>query len=253
MLIACPRCETTFTLPEALYQPGKKARCSNCGLVFAMSAPATEPAAAPAEKMSPPAADFASVQEPSFHVKHRKALIGVVALFLLLCLSYGLFLIIGSFSAKPPAAENRMQGQEGAPVAQAEHDRLISSISLDEIRQFQVENVQVGRIMVIQGVAVNVSSSHKDFITIEARILDANGNTLGQPVQQLCGVPLTLFQLQSLSVDELRAALNNRITILTYNTNIPPGGQVPFVVIFPSPPDNMRQFEVRVISVQDAG
>jgi len=28
---------------------------------------------------------------------------------------------------------------------------------------------------------------------------------------------------------------------------------VPFVVVFPSPPANMKQFEVRVISVRDAG
>ena len=255
MLIVCPRCETTFTLPDALYKPGKKARCSNCGLVFAMSAPVLEnrSAAASVEKVQPVAVPAPDKKLP-FHVRYRKALTGSTALFLLFFLGYGAWLIIGSFAggSKAPVAEHQTQGQEEAP-AQAGHERLISGISLGEIRQFQVDNTLVGKIMVIQGVAVNVSDSYKDFITIEARILDANGNTLGEPVQQLCGVSLTLFQLQSLNAEELRTTLNNRITILTYNTSIAPGGTVPFVVIFPSPPANMKKFEVRVISVRDAG
>ena len=260
MLIACPRCETTFTVPDTLYKPGKKARCSNCGLVFAMSASVPEEglAAAPVEKAQPsPIVAPALDKKTPFHVRYRKVLAGTAALFLLFLLGYGVWLIIGSFTGDPtaPVTERQTQEQKGAEgaLAQAESERLLSGISLDEIRQFQVDNTLIGKIMVIQGVAVNVSDSYKDFITIEARILDANGRTLGEPVQQLCGVSLTLFQLQSLSAEELRATLNNRITILTYNTNIAPGGRVPFVVVFPSPPANMKQFEVRVISVRDAG
>ena len=259
MLIACPRCETTFTLPDALYKPGKKARCSNCGLVFAMSAPAPEkgPAAAPVEKAPPPPVTVPAPEKKlPFHVRYRKALAGAAAFLLLLLLGYGVWLIIASFvggSKAPVAAPAEGQQEQAGAAQQADLERLISGISLDEIRQFQVDNTLIGKIMVIQGVAVNTSDSYKDFITIEARILDANGRTLGEPVQQLCGVSLTLFQLQSLSVEELRTTLNNRITILTYNTNIAPRGIVPFVVVFPSPPANMKKFEVRVISVRDAG
>jgi hypothetical protein len=201
-----------------------------------------------ASAVVPPVAD-----KKSPLVRYRKPLIGVAALFLLLFLGYGVWLVVGSFSggSEVPVVENKKQEQNGTP-AQAENERLLSGISLDEIRQFQVDSAVIGKIMVIQGVAINNSDTYKDFITVEARILDANGNTLGEPVQQLCGVPLTLFQLQSLSIEELQAALNNRITILTFNTNISPGGRVPFVVVFPSPPANMKKFEVRVISVQNA-
>jgi len=224
-----------------------------------MSASASEKGpAVPVEKTQSSPVDVpASEKKPPFHLRYRKALAGTAAAFLLLFLGYGVWLIIGSFSGGPTAsvatsgAERQTQGQEGA--GGAGQDPILSGISLDEIRQFQVDNTQIGKIMVIQGIAVNVSDSYKDFITIEARILDGNGHTLGEPVQQLCGVSLTLFQLQSLSAEELRATLSNRITILTYNTNIAPGGSVPFVVVFPSPPANMKQFEVRVISARDAG
>jgi len=216
---------------------------------------AAAPAKAPARETPPPPAD-PPVAGKKFSLatllQYRKALIGVAALFLLLFLGYGVWLIVGSFLGGPkqqPVVETKQQEQAAAPAV---NEDLISSISLDEIRQFQVDNAVIGRIMVIQGVAVNTSNIHKDFIVVEARILDGDGNTLGQPIQQLCGVPLTLFQLQSLSAEELNAALNNRITILTYNTNIPPGERVPFVVVFPAPPANMKRFEVRVISVQDA-
>jgi hypothetical protein len=217
-----------------------------------MAAP-EKPATTPAQETQPSAAVPPVTDKKSPLVRYRKPLIGVTALFLLLFLGYGIWLIVGSFSggSAPPVTENKKQEQEGTP-AQTENERLLSPISLDEIRQFQVDNAVIGKIMVIQGVAVNTSDIHKDFITVEARILDADGNTLGEPVQQLCGVPLTLFQLQSLSAEELKAALNNRITILTFNTNIPPGGRVPFVIVFPSPPANMKKFEVRVISVRDA-
>ncbi|MDR2800397.1 MAG: zinc-ribbon domain-containing protein, partial [Desulfovibrio sp.] len=36
MIIVCPRCETTFSLPDELYRPGRKSRCSQCGHVFVM-------------------------------------------------------------------------------------------------------------------------------------------------------------------------------------------------------------------------
>lgn len=256
MLIVCPRCETTFSLPDTLFNSGKKARCSNCGLVFPMSAPQGSPQAPEAETLPPPsppeAASGTEGAKTSFLLKYRKFLAGGAALFLLLFLGYGAWLVFSSFSHD--SGESSVAGQQTRQDAEARADteRLISSVSLDEIRQFQVDNTQIGKIMVIQGIAVNISETNKDFIAIEARILDVNGNTLGEPVQQLCGVPLTLFQLQSLSAEDLKNTLGNRITILTYNTNVPPGGKVPFVVVFPSPPAAMKKFEVRVISVQDA-
>lgn len=34
MIVACPRCDTRFDIPDDKYRPGRKARCSHCGNVF---------------------------------------------------------------------------------------------------------------------------------------------------------------------------------------------------------------------------
>lgn len=251
MFITCPKCETTFSLPDDLYAPGKKARCSQCGNVFAMQA---EPEASPDPEqgigeVAPPVERSA----PKTRRKLLPALVSLVAAILLVLLGYGGYLIYNAVTAPPDlTAEQATGNAESVPSPETDaYERLINSISLDEIRQFLVDNVAVGKLMVIQGLAVNVSDTSKDYITVEARILDGNNRVLAR-AQQICGVPLTLFQLQSLSEVELKEALDNRITILTNNTNIPPGGKVPFVIVFPSPPASMRTFEVRVIDAQDS-
>lgn len=251
MLIVCPQCETTFSLPDELFKPGKKARCSQCGNVFAMTAPAPEPASPdPAPGIGENAPPAPKRTLPSVK-KYRKPLLGGAAALLVLLLAYGGWLVFKSFTggdAGGPAVADQKPAQ---PDRQEEYERLINSISLDEIRQFLVDNAQIGRLMVIQGVAVNITPGNKDYVTIDARVLDDKGNVLDQQ-RQLCGVPLTLFQLQSLSESEIKESLSNRITILTNNTNIPEGGRVPFVVVFAKPPETMRTFEVRVIDARDS-
>lgn len=234
-----------------MFRPGKKARCSQCGNVFSMTAPAPEPASPdPAPGIGQTMAPAKKLGLPSL-AKSRKALMGGLAGLLLLLLAYGGWLIITSFSGGEGSETAASDQTPARSDRQEEYERLVNSISLDEIRQFLVENAQIGRLMVIQGVAVNISPGNKDYVTIDARVLDEKGNVLAQQ-RQLCGVPLTLFQLQTLSESELKESLNNRITILTNNSNIPEGGRVPFVVVFPNPPETMRTFEVRVIDVRDS-
>lgn len=254
MIIACPRCETSFSLPDEMYKPGKKARCSQCGNVFPMSeqepeiiqddiAPAFGDTAAPALSKAAPV---------PLWKKHFTVLIATASVLLVLILGYGGFLMYRSFTTASSGTKPVEEQAKGArSEKQAEFERLISSISLDEVRQFVVDNAKIGRIAVIQGVAINVSQTPKEYIAIEAKLLDSNKRVLAQ-VRQLCGVPLTLFQLQYLSEAELNQTLTNRIAILTNNTNIPAGGKVNFAAVFTKVPDNMRTFEVRVIDVREA-
>lgn len=253
MLIVCPRCETTFTLSDELFKQGKKARCSNCGLVFPMTAPESEPGA-PAAKREAFSQENSRAQGRSvLRSTFRKPLLAAAAVFLLLLLSYGTWLIVSSFSGSSGHESAVTADKRESGAADEDHARLIRSVTLDDVLQFLVDNTEAGKIMVIQGMAKNISETPKDFIAVEGRILDGEGRVLGEPVQQLCGVALTLFQLESLSTEEIHSTLNNRVTILTYNTNVPPGGRVPFVLVFPSPPADMKKFEVRVINVQEAG
>ncbi|SBV94610.1 conserved hypothetical protein [uncultured delta proteobacterium] len=66
MIVTCPQCETKFDIPDDKYRPGRKARCSNCGNVFALpeldDAVSPEGAAAPAgmAAATPPRAEEAA-------------------------------------------------------------------------------------------------------------------------------------------------------------------------------------------------
>ena len=250
MIIACPRCETGFSLPDEQYRPGKKARCSQCGNIFPMPKDDRETATSSGfgETAVPVKAEASLVDKRK---KYLPFIIAAAALCLLLVLGYGGFLVYRSFTSTPGHTTQQDDTPRPDAAKQAEFERLISAISLDEVRQFVVDNAAIGRLAVVQGMAINVSQAPKEYIAVEARLLDANKRVLAQ-VQQLCGVPLTLFQLQSLSEQELQQALNNRISILTNNTNIPPGGKVSFMLVFTKIPTNMRTFEVRVIDVREA-
>ncbi|MDR1947141.1 MAG: zinc-ribbon domain-containing protein [Desulfovibrio sp.] len=251
MLVTCPRCETTFFLPDELFKPGKKARCSNCHNVFPLYVqPVVQPA--PATEDLPPLPPGGR-EAGGRKVRSGKALSAVFALaaaVLLVLLGYGGYLVYGALFSAPDGTPPQAASGPGGN-AQADYERRINSIALEEIRQFHVNNAAAGRIMVIQGLAVNRSDRDKDYIAVEACLLDPSNKVLAK-TEQLCGVPLTLFQLQSLGVMELKEALNSRVTILTNNTNVPPGGKTPFVIVFPSPPKGVQTFEVRVIEARDS-
>jgi hypothetical protein len=257
MIIACPRCETTFTLPDELYKPGKMARCSRCSLVFPM--PVSE------EDLGEPGLSYGEVAPPLAAGKTgskrivRLLAMGGAALGLLALLCYGGYLVYSSLSPSQPAPERDTAaspaGQErterSPEISADEQARIDSIIYLDEIRQFVVENTKIGKLMIIQGVAVNRSAGNKDYVRIRARLLDEKGQQL-EEIELYCGVPLTLFQVQNLSREDLQEALNNRVAIMTNNTNIPPGGKTDFVVVFPNPPETVRRFEIRVTEVRDS-
>jgi hypothetical protein len=95
---------------------------------------------------------------------------------------------------------------------------------------------------------------------VEALLYDEQKNILAR-TQQLCGVTLTLFQLKVLTQKELEEALNNRVSILTNNVDIQPGGRVPFILVFPdlskevfseSSAGRLASYRVRVIDARDS-
>ena len=86
----------------------------------------------------------------------------------------------------------------------------------------------------------------RELIRVEASLQDEAGNTLVSK-SQLAGPTISLFQLQVLSEAELEQGLSNKLDILTNNTNIPPGGTVPFMVVFYSAPEQASRFNVTVV------
>lgn len=136
-----------------------------------------------------------------------------------------------------------------APPPAVNGTEQIKNIALRNYRQYYVNNEKVGQVAVIEGKVVNNFPSPRELIKIEASLYDASGAAVVTK-QQLCGVTVSLFQLQVLGEQELETALNNKIEILTNNTNVPPGGEVPFMVVFYNPPASVAEFGVKVVEAR---
>jgi hypothetical protein len=126
---------------------------------------------------------------------------------------------------------------------------LIERLDITNLRQYMLQNEKIGNILVIEGKVANGYDEPREFIVVEASIYDSANNLLVSK-DQMGGAVVSLFQLQVLGEQELEQTLNNKLDILTNNTNIPPGGTVPFMLVFYKPPENATDFVVKVIGAK---
>jgi len=257
MHVTCPNCSTKYNLPDKMFKPGAKARCTVCKHLFPLAAPVREmkPEHAPLNDES--LDDLLGDNDASFGIdskpaKKKSAKGGKKALVLVL-----LLLVLGGAGAgvfffKPDILEDATQAlvQSNASPEDVVATDNIKHLALRNIRQYYQPNEKVGQLFVIEGKVVNNFNVPKELVKVEATLFDASNVTLTSK-QQYGGVTVSLFQLQVLGQQELESALNNKIEILTNNTNIAPGQEVPFMVVFYNPPANVAEFGVKVIEAKD--
>lgn len=154
--------------------------------------------------------------------------------------------MVGGFSVfdDQAAPEPEDMKPEGLP------ENPVENITLADVRQQTVENENIGLLFVIEGVAVNDYPEPKELIKVEAGLFDENGRQVVAK-DVLAGNTLSLYQLQTLSEAKINEALNNKVGILTNNTNIQTGGSVPFMIVFSNPPSTVREFGVKVIEAKN--
>lgn len=122
---------------------------------------------------------------------------------------------------------------------------MVSELELRDVRQYQVKNEKVGNLVIIEGKVRNNFPVPRELIRLEAELYDASGNKLVSQ-QQLAGNSMSSFQLELLDKDELDKVLNNKLDIVEANTNVLPGNEVPFTVIFVNPPAEASDYKVRI-------
>ncbi len=123
---------------------------------------------------------------------------------------------------------------------------LVSELVLQDVRQYQVKNEKVGNLVIIEGKVKNNFPAPRELIRLEAELDDANGNKLISQ-QQLAGNSMSSFQLELLDKEELDKVLNNKLDIVEANTNVLPGNEVPFTIIFVNPPAEASDYKVRIV------
>jgi predicted Zn finger-like uncharacterized protein len=221
MEIQCPNCASRFRLSDSLARDGAKMRCSVCKHVFIHEA-----------------VPQAEENLPSMPLKEKTH----AGLYLLLIT----LLVVGAFGLWWRSTVQ----QESGSAREAEIARKVELLTMRNVRQYYVDNENVGRLFVVEGSVVNEFPQPRDLITVEAAIYDKDEKLLAVK-KQLAGVQLSLFQLQVLGKTDMDAFLNNKTEILASNTNVPHGGEVPFMLLFYEPPEDLAEFGVRIVDVQD--
>ena len=232
MEIKCPKCASRFNLPDSLAMPGAKLRCSICSTVFQL--PDKD---APAKDSSSRAGKNGALPEMKAPKKSGRKLLWLCLCIFLLAAGGAGFYFYNKYPEKLPLEE--------------ETAKKVEMLTMRNVRQYNVLNEKVGKVFVIEGKVVNEFPSPKELIELEGAIYDENKTPVREK-KQLAGTQLSLFQLQVLSEKEMESFLNNKVEILANNTNIPPGGEVPFMILFYDPPENISEFGVKIIDAKDA-
>lgn len=237
MEIQCPHCSSRFNLPDKLVKPGAKLRCSVCKNVFALEIPAKEaPAKAAAAKKAP-----AKTAAPARKEKKGSSIFMWLGLLLFLAVlggsGYWYYIQFPSGDKKPQLSD-------------AELEKRVSMLTMRNVRQYYVNNEKIGKVCVIVGDVRNEFPQPKALIRVEAAVYDKDKRPLAMK-QQLAGSQLSLFQLQVLGEKELESFLQSSTDIYIRNSNVPPGGEVPFMVLFYVPADKVAEFGVRIVGVED--
>ena len=245
MIVSCPNCSTKFNLPDDRVQPGAKLRCSVCKHIFDAPEPEQEAAGPDKKNKLDLSLDFEGAADASAPGRAPKKKWGKKALVLALVLAA----IGGAGFAAWRYTPHFTSFFQSAPAQQAPVEDLISRIALRDVRQYTVNNDKTGPVSVIEGKAVNGFPAARELIRIEASLYDKDGKVLVSK-QQTAGPSLSQFQLQGLGEQELEQALSNKISILSANTNVPQGGEVPFMIVFYKPPENAAEFGVKIVEAR---
>lgn len=147
-----------------------------------------------------------------------------------------------------------LRGPEAEPPQGAESEESFTErvqlIQPIDFRQYNITNEKVGPIFVVEGKALNRFKTPKSRIQVLVTLYDKAGNVLAQK-EQLCGNTLSLFQLQVQSKQEIIDALNSKAGIYANNAFIKPGDTSPFMVVFFIPPDDVEEYQIKIVDSCD--
>ncbi len=133
--------------------------------------------------------------------------------------------LVGDLSAYLPWLEKEQSPQP--PVA--------ALIKIEEVNQRFIVNMIAGVMRVVEGTAVNHSGHPVARLQVKITLEDAQGRKLGEN-QAFAGNVLPDTDLMVLPEAEISARLANPAGSQAVNDRIPPGGRIPFMIVWISEP-----------------
>jgi len=266
MIVQCPECRTSYNFDEGqIGAGGRKVRCSRCQHVFEVFKTDTQTVEKTVDDVFSQAPAFYDEQgcdaeegagktqtlldEDDTAPRKKKHLVLKLLLVLLFLLGVG----FAAYHFAPALLEKTHSSSVGEKkVGEQKNDaeKVVPEISLENVRQYFVKNEKIGQVFVVEGKAVNGFKVPKELIQLRIKLFDKDGKTI-KTKEFYCGNVISYFQLQVLNLEELESALTAKVGILTNNTNLKPGAEVPFMVVFPNPPETLQEFGLDAIEAKD--
>ena len=269
MIVQCERCQTKFKLnDERVPEGGGKARCSKCQHIFVIEKPLVPgletieglkvkevPVTIPKEVekgfdefLSKPEEWNEEVRERRFPLKSMLAL-----LVLFVVLGGGAFLYwdkLGEINWKIFSISN-LRDYLGSRISSDRAPDGNTVLSKSQLRGYYIDNINAGRIFVIEGKAINNSSEAKGFIKVKGALFDSMGNKLAER-EVYCGNILSGEELMELGADQINYRLDNPGEDPSVNLNVFPQKSIPFMVVFFDLPENIKKFSVKLTGTEKA-
>lgn len=113
-----------------------------------------------------------------------------------------------------------------------------------DVKWGSLQKTYAGDLFVVRGTVVNAGPGESNGIRIQATLLGTDNEALGER-DVFAGNTIDDAALHHAPPAVLKAALNNRFGDGERNRAIPPGGSLPFMVVFFDPPSNIASILVK--------
>lgn len=157
------------------------------------------------------------------------------------------------FAKKP--ASSAMENAPAQPAPPAAPKETVpdyaDKLAFESFNNYPVENEKMGeagkpaKLLVIEGKLVNRSPVTVGQVSIEATLIDAKDSPVASKIF-LGGPKANFFELKNLGKEDLENRLNSNQERQLHNSRVKPGEEIPFQVVFVNPPENLKNFSLRI-------
>ena len=112
---------------------------------------------------------------------------------------------------------------------------------------FLRDNRQAGKILVITGLVCNSFDEPRSHIRLRGHLLSGGGENLAHR-EVYAGNVIEEADLANLPMDQILERLQNKDGDQGRNLNLPPGREIPFMLVFDKLPENMAEYRIDPVS-----
>ena len=209
------------------------------------------PEAAP-EKMAMPAGP-SKVAAPKKKAKKKSSASKVLVLLLLLLVAAGgglYYIVTTGYNINIGGVDLQnlikdIRGKMGVAAVEP------GTVDIKDLKGYYLQTKSEGMVFIIEGSAMNNFKNPRSFIRLRGNLYDAGGKVIMKQ-EAYSGNVFDSNELIDSTRDKITGGMNYKMGKEMSNSNIAAGGSVPFMIVFYGTPEALAEYDVGVISSEDA-